>query len=329
MRRYIYTLLAMLALAAAACSDAEQFRVNGTIEGKPTQNLRILYYADGAYRTGITAVREGEFEFFASAHQPTILEITDYDYRPMARLWVQNGTNYTITIDPSKPYATRIEGGDVNSRWTDFLRANADSLAAGRANSVVVRYIAAHPDDVLSSILFASYYTVTDPLEADSIVGLISLQARPAGLLDSYTSLSQRLITDAAYAPLDSISYITRADTTAIVATAKAPYTLITFSKATPFREDSLVPALRKLARNKHLAVIDIGVEPDTLDWKRATATDTATWHQGWLAGGLASPQVARMGIPATPYFIICDSTGTQLLRSAHLGSVIKHIETL
>ena len=48
-------LLAVLLLWS--CTDTEQFRVNGIIEGKPTLNLRVGYYADGAYQTQITAAR--------------------------------------------------------------------------------------------------------------------------------------------------------------------------------------------------------------------------------------------------------------------------------
>jgi len=43
----------------AACSSDEQFRVSGTVEGNPTMNMRAGYYADGVYKTVITAVREG------------------------------------------------------------------------------------------------------------------------------------------------------------------------------------------------------------------------------------------------------------------------------
>lgn len=49
----------------AACSSNEQFRVNGTVEGKPTMNMRAGYYADGVYKTVITAVREGKFNLQA------------------------------------------------------------------------------------------------------------------------------------------------------------------------------------------------------------------------------------------------------------------------
>ena len=80
----------------AACSSNDQFRVNGTVEGNPTMNMRAVYYADGVYKTVITAVREGKFEFTGNASQPTVLEIMDYEYRPLARLYVKNGDEYVL-----------------------------------------------------------------------------------------------------------------------------------------------------------------------------------------------------------------------------------------
>ena len=55
MKRILYLAALVLALAAGACSDTEQFRVNGTIKGKPSQNLRVGYYADGVFHSQITA----------------------------------------------------------------------------------------------------------------------------------------------------------------------------------------------------------------------------------------------------------------------------------
>ena len=110
MKRILYLAALVLALAAGACSDTEQFRVNGTIKGKPSQNLRVGYYADGVFHSQITAAREGEFEFFASSSQPAVLEITDYEYRPLGRLYVVNGETYTIEIDPADPYAEKAGG---------------------------------------------------------------------------------------------------------------------------------------------------------------------------------------------------------------------------
>ena len=128
MKRLSYIILALLSIITAAGSADDQFRVNGTIEGKPTMNLRAGYYADGKYKTVITAVREGEFEFFGSAGQPSILEITDYDYRPIARLYVVNGETYDVSLEQGRPYSVKASGNPVNERWSEFLRTNEKSL---------------------------------------------------------------------------------------------------------------------------------------------------------------------------------------------------------
>ena len=144
MKRILYLAALVLALAAGACSDTEQFRVNGTIKGKPSHNLRVGYYADGVFHSQITAAREGEFEFFASSSQPAVLEITDYEYRPLGRLYVVNGETYTIEIDPADPYAVKAGGSPVNERWSAFLRDKADALRAD-ANTAVPRTSAQIP----------------------------------------------------------------------------------------------------------------------------------------------------------------------------------------
>ena len=137
-------LLCLLLVLGSSCSNNDQFRVNGTIDGKATMNLRINYLDNGALHTIVTAARDGEFEFFASSPQPTIVQISDYDNRPLARLYAVNGETFDIRIDRSKPYGVEIEGNELSGRWADFLRNNSDKMSAGRdsANAVIARYIA-------------------------------------------------------------------------------------------------------------------------------------------------------------------------------------------
>ena len=158
MRQLFWIILSLCLLAA--CSDTEQFRVNGTIAGKPNLNLRVTYWADGAFHQQITAARNGEFEFFASASQPAMVEIFDYEYRPLARLYAANGETFSVEVDRDKPFSAVVEGNDVSERWSAFTRDHADILAAGGdgADSVVAQYVAAHPDDVVSTLLLVTLY---------------------------------------------------------------------------------------------------------------------------------------------------------------------------
>ena len=96
MNRFIISIL--IAIAAAACTDHDQFRISGTIEEEPTMNIRVGYYADGVYRTLITVSEKGAFEFYGSSRQPTVVEIYDYEYRLLGRVYAANGQTLDVKL---------------------------------------------------------------------------------------------------------------------------------------------------------------------------------------------------------------------------------------
>lgn len=316
----------------ASCSDNDRFRVNGTIEGKPTMNLRASYYADGAYRSVITAVRNGEFEFFASASQPALLEITDYDYHSLGRLLVQNGNTYNISIDPADPRAVKASGSEPNERWSAFLRDNKTDLDAD-ANSTVARYIHANPADIVSTLLLLTEYDSTiNPVEADSLLRVIDPKAQPASLTEGYNFMLQRLVSERAFAPVMPFGYFDGADSLKTYNPRDSHLSIIALSNASAPRADSIVPMLRELRRlhkKSELAVLDISLDPDTISWRSSTRADSARWTQAWATGGIAAPAVSSLGIPATPYFIVCDSVGTQIYRGPSAAGARAAVDSL
>lgn len=307
----------------AACSSNDQFRVNGIVEGNPTMNMRAGYYADGVYKTVITAVREGKFEFTGSASQPTVLEIMDYEYRPLARLYVKNGDEYDVHMNPQDIYKVDISGNDESARWSAFMRNNAEKLR-NDANKTVADYVGAHPDDVVSTLLLMTSYDASESAaEADSLMSLISPSARPSSLTEGYMYVLDRLVSDVAMAPVLPMKYLDSRDSLQNFNPSRHELTLISVSRQSDVRRDSILPALRRLSKehsSKKLAIIDFSLDSDTTAWKRAARNDSASWKQGWAAGGLASIAVKSLGLPSVPYVVVCDSTGTQLLRTRSAG---------
>ena len=324
MKRLSYIILALLSIITAACSADDQFRVNGTIEGKPTMNLRAGYYADGKYKTVITAVREGEFEFFGSAGQPSILEITDYDYRPIARLYVVNGETYDVSLEQGRPYSVKASGNPVNERWSEFLRTNEKSLLTDDANKTIASYVTSHTDDIVSTILMLTEYNASVNIaEADSLFSSITPAARPSSLTEGYSFLMDRVASALAGTEVPPMKYLDRNDSLMSFNPAKQEYSLIVMSTQANSRTDSLIPVLRRLSKkwpSKRLQILDFSLDSDTSAWKRSAKRDSATWKQGWVAGGLAGMSVDKLGAPSLPYLIVCDSTGSQLLRTPHTG---------
>ena len=319
-------LLAVLLLWS--CTDTEQFRVNGIIEGKPTLNLRVGYYADGAYQTQITAAREGEFEFYGSSKQPTLVEIMDYDYRPLARIYASNGETFDIELDQAKPLAARISGNDVTERWSAFLRDNQEALTTSKskANEVVANYISSHPADVVSTLLLVTQYNAGDAAEADSVMALIDPKARPSALTESFNFILQRLVSEQATDTIAPFRYANKNDSVRIFDPADSPLNLLVFDRGNNFRTDSVVPALSRLAKKKQLKILELDLEPfaNTLKGR----SDTLPWTVGRMPGGVAAFGIEHLGVPSEPFFIVADSTGAQPLRPRYPAAAAAFINS-
>nr|MDE6464126.1 DUF4369 domain-containing protein [Muribaculaceae bacterium] len=129
MRRHIIIILTALLLCA--CGDEERFRISGSIDGNPTMNMRVGYYADGTFQSLITAARDGKFEFYGSSPAGTVVEIYDYDNRLLGRTYAANGQEIELRLDRNSPHRLHASGNEAAAAWADFLRQAADSLAAG------------------------------------------------------------------------------------------------------------------------------------------------------------------------------------------------------
>lgn len=325
------TLIALISiLLLLGCTDNEQFRVNGTIEGNPNLTLRVAYYADGAYHTQVTAAREGKFEFYGSSKQPTIVEIFDYDYRPLMRLYGSNGETFEIEYDRSHPFSSRISGNEVSERWSKFLSDNEQTLmsSAEAANEVIAGYVAANPSDVVSTLLMVTSYDYTlDAVAADSIMSLIDPQARPSALTESGTFMMQRMISDAANDTIEPLRYASMGDSVRILDFSDNRVNLLAFSRWGKYRDDSIMPCLEKLSKLKNLGVFELDVDPKGTSVMRRS--DTLAWNVGRIPGGLVAKGVERLGIPTEPYFIVADSAGAQLLRTRSPGEAAEYVKKL
>lgn len=322
----IFKALAFIAalLAAASCGDDGRFRISGTIEGDPTMNLRVHYYTGGRFNSQITAARGGEFEFYGVSPVGTVVEIYDYDYRLLGRTYATNGNDISLRLARQNPLEIEASGNHVAQEWARFLRSNADSLAAGplAANRAIGRYVADNTDNLVSTLLvITSYDTGRDPLGADSLLELISPAVRPAALTEGYNYLLQRLVDNSSRGPVLPFRYLDRRDSLRTFDPADAELSLLVVDNNRSGRVDSIVPELKRLraSAGRKLAVLEYSVDYDTIEWKRSTRRDTATWTQAWGAGGISARGLENLAVPTVPYFIVCDTAGTQLLRTPAL----------
>ena len=315
---------ALLSLACAftlwSCGDTDSFTIEGTVDGNANINLRFIYYTNGTLVKGLTAARNGKFEYKGVAPAPCIVEILDNDYRPKGRVYVANGDRLECTLTPNAPDRIIVSGNDVSERWARFLNDNADRMASEGANAVVEEYVGKNPADIVSALLMVTAYDASsDALRADSLMSSIDPDVRPSILVDSFNSLLLRLVSSETSASVSPIRCLNMRDSLVDVDPADKPLSLIVISDGSSDRTDSIVPALKRLWRKSSrpsLQLADIAVDKDTMSWHRSVRLDSASWPQLWVAGSLASPGIDRLGVPAVPYFIVTDSAGSQLLRT-------------
>lgn len=322
----------VMALAVMSCGDSESFTVEGKIEDNATMNIRYIYYANGVLNRGITASRDGKFEIKGVAPVPTIVSITDNDYRPLGRLYIANGDRMECTLTRGNPYAIKVEGNDVNQRWAAFLNEHAEALKTNRVNASIESYIAAHPDDVVSTLLMLTAYDSSrNAIFADSLMSSINQEARPSSLVDSYNAMLQRLVSQTVAEPVKAIPYFNRRDSL-VSFKPGSQWSMIVLSDEYSGRRDSIVPTLRRISKLKKaddIHIVDLSLDRDTVRWHKSTLNDSASWSQGWVAGSIASPGIDRLGIPRLPYFIVTDSVGEQILRTLSIAETEQYIKQL
>lgn len=316
-------LICFISPLLSSCGDDETFRVEGSIAGSPTMNLRVAYYGNGGMQMAITAAREGKFEFTGSSQQPTLVEIMDNDYRPIGRLYAVNGDELSCRLNRANPFDITVSGSDIARRYADAMRDKAETMQRGswsQRNDIIAGYIAANPTDIVSTLLLLTAYdSAHDPFGADSLMTAISPEARPATLTDSYNFLLHRLVSEREGNRVMPIRYVTHADSMTTFNPSQQAYALLALSDKDCGRTDSIVPALRRLSRNLqkgHFTIVDFSLDPDTIIWHRTIKPDSASWRQGWCAAAIASPGIERLAAPSLPYFVVVDSAGSRVFGS-------------
>ena len=314
---------ALLALLAAACGHPDSFRVSGEIEGSPSMNLRVVYTAPQGTRTVITAAREGKFTFEGASDRPAIVEIFDNEYRLIGRLLAENGRDFHLTVNRDNPYLIKASGNDITEQWAAWLNSRADSLRTASVtarNRIVGAAVRANSSSPLGTILLITEYdSAADPAGAAALWAALSEEARIPSLSAAYSAQLDRVTSAASLKPLAAIPYMVHGGKTVTFRTAATPLSLIAFTDEAESR-DSVLASLRRVARHRaksKLEVIDLSLCPDSVTWHRTVKEDSATWTQGWVAGGISSSALNRLGLPALPYFILTDSAGTQLWRGS------------
>ena len=314
----------LLLVWIASCSGSHSFTIKGTLAGGETQSMRFIYYSGRALQNVHVAAREGSFEMKGNSEEPTLVDIVANDGRIIARVLVKNGETIKCSLNRRAPWEIEMEGNDADERWAAFIRDNSDAFRSDDAeplNQLIEKYVAEHPDDIVSTLLtVTAYRTAGREKEAAALLGSIAEEARPAAITDPFYSLMARYV--AATDSLGDIRFYLHRDSFPVIRPSEAELTLVVLSESQNGvrRPDSVIDflrSIRKAHKDTRLQIADLSVDVDTFTWRRTINTDSATWLQGWAQGGILNEGLQYVAVDQLPFFIVADSTG----RSLYAGS--------
>lgn len=320
MKTYILYIIAVLtALLATACGHSDSFRVHGELTDGSSINLRVVYYTNGSVITGITASNAGKFMYEGQAAKPALVELYDNDYRLLGRLIARNGEDIEVKLDRTNPYRISIDGNDTGEALAAYLSANADDLQsasiAGR-NRLIAARVKAEPASPVSYLLLVTEFSTPGYEQlADSLLSLIPEEARIEGVSAGFEAMLRRVADGVADDKVMPVPYMVSGGRTRMFRPSDTPLSLIILSDART-SGDSVLNVMRDLSRHERKGrfdILDLNLDQDTMVWRRTVRNDSATWTQGWAAGGISARGVDRLGVSALPCFVLVDSAGRRL----------------
>lgn len=214
------------------------FAVKGHVKGDATINLRALYYVDGALQSSIFPADRGSFAFKGRAPEGAVVEILDNDYRLLGRFYAVNGDEIDVTIDPKSPASAKVnKGSDIAVRWAQWLNANAktiDSRNSKIINALAAKYVKAHPQDIVSTLIITTVYDASvDPEGASRLLSSIAPEARPTALTEAMATLLMYADTSAAKRRVSPLTLMAQGDTVTTFSPRKHRLSLLVFSDET------------------------------------------------------------------------------------------------
>ena len=328
--------LMLIAILLAGCSKPTDFKVKGKTENGDDLTLYMTYFDGSAMRREEVSTLKGEFNLRGRSMSPALLTFTDADNRQLTQAIADNRDESSLTLDPAEPVTTRAKRNKHTEKLSGFMADNAGPLVTGdiRAiNAAVAKFIAENPDSPASTALLTSVFrTPGHEEQADSLLRLLTAKARSRAILGTYpTLLAMQLAVDATANITSRTLPGTDRDHSVRLNPRKASLTLLAFGTSRTIGSDSAEIILRELTErwpDSRLQAIELSGAPDSLTWAVGVRRDsTAKWHRTWTPYTIADRQWKSYAIPARPYFIVSDSTGTMRLRTRSAAEARRFID--
>ena len=323
MKKSLLSIVALLALLSLAACGGGAFRISGKLSDAGTQNLRIVYLSGDSIVSQWVPAVGGEFKFDGKVNDLSVVYLYSAQMQLIAHVAVDSGDDISLEGSIADCYNVKVTGSDVNEQWNKFIRDHAADFKAMRADKTdcaIADFVEKNPDNVVSTLLLTCDYTDITGAEAQRLMKKISKQAKPEQLLSLYASFFNG--NNLSSKKIDALKLRDGSDSIVLVRTYDHPASVIFFWRANDSGRQSIVGELRSLQKDTRLQVVDICLDSDTISWRRIIDGDSVRWGHYKAIGGVVDQTVSSLNVKGSPYFIVADSTGTQIYRGKKIDDV-------
>lgn len=324
---------AALLLSAAGCTGDDKYSIECTAKGLGLQNLKLVYIADGEVCMAQTTSLDDTFSFSGKLEAPAMMDVYSGSGALLARVLVSPGEKIELALDINDYGGSQVKGSDATSRLVAFLAdGKADETAEAR-NGRIAAYVDTHRDDPVSAVLVTGYYDVYAGTvsRADSLLGLVSADARRYVPLDSYTALlGQGLVERTRRLPASIKVRTTDADSAVTVKLRGNRRTLLAI------QDVESRAALAAEARQQRatltapdVRLVEYMLAEDSLQWMLTLRSDTlpGRWTEAFSPAGVMDMSVSPLGVTRVPCYIVTDSAGRYLCRTSDAAEALKALK--
>lgn len=298
-------------VALTACGGKKPYKIDGTVEGLGTQNVTAIYHDGTSLKEVTTNAVNSEFHIEGRAEQPVVIELYDNQRNRIGCVAVKNGDEVKVKFKAGDPYFMESDGNKLSEALGAFLKKNADGL-----NEAIECQIASAPSDELTALLAGYYYDINeDAARADSILSLIdNTTITGNAMLRAKAEQASRQAVMPGKA--ETIELWASTDTIVKFEPSKKSNTLYIFTDVHNM-PDSIIEYADSMAREIKVASIRLSI--DTFGWHNDARRFSKKVEHFWALGGVGNEQLRCFNLPDVPYFIVTDTTSTQIYRGTTL----------
>lgn len=281
-----------LILLAVACGGSSQFKIEGNLADGKSMTVRYVYYDAAGNRllSGMTVSKEGKFEIGGSVTRPSLLEITDNNYVPLAIVPVTDGDELKVDIKSSSGGGFSVSGSELAQKWSDFFNT------AGYG-----------PDAVYEA---AAKFGTEYPSLQTSLASLEGLRHKtPSGNT------------------LSLVTYISSSDSAMVFDMKAKDLNMLIMTDYPPgddYPQKDSLRDVRRLRGSSGMSMIELSAYSDIDRWSREEKRDTVSWKRGYAPGGIAAPGLEGLQIASLPVYILTDNSGKVL----YIGNSIAGLQS-